>query len=147
MNIFLRNEKKELEKKITEAREKGKENTYKNLIQAYERILNLIYQDEDRNKYILYFESSLEEKNKVNFYVGNIVINIDISKDNNEISCFLYKEIFSKYSIKEIYGNTETENGKIIERILNKLGFNINVTIIKHHMFEDKYFDSYMNNK
>ena len=137
-DIFLENEKLALQKKIAEAREKGNEGTYKNLIQAYERIINLIYQDEYRNKkYVMYFESSLDEKNKVNFYIGNIIINIDITKDDNEISCFLYKEIFSKYNIKDIYGNTETDNGKNIEKILNKLGFNINVTIIKHHMFED----------
>lgn len=41
-NYFLENEKIELEKKIIQARENGSENTYKNLIQAYERILELI---------------------------------------------------------------------------------------------------------
>jgi hypothetical protein len=41
-NQFLENERIALEEKITEARNKGNENTYKNLIQAYERILELI---------------------------------------------------------------------------------------------------------
>jgi hypothetical protein len=40
-NQFLENERIALEEKITEAREKGNENTYKNLIQAYERVLEL----------------------------------------------------------------------------------------------------------
>lgn len=41
-NQFLENERIALEEKITEARNKGNENTYKNLIQAYERVLELI---------------------------------------------------------------------------------------------------------
>lgn len=41
-NEFLENEKIALEDKITKAREGNNENTYKNLIQAYERVLELI---------------------------------------------------------------------------------------------------------
>ena len=42
INKFLENEKIVLEEKITEARNNEKENTCKNLIQAYERVLELI---------------------------------------------------------------------------------------------------------
>lgn len=41
-NEFLENEKISLEDKITKAREGNNENTYKNLIQAYEKVLELI---------------------------------------------------------------------------------------------------------
>lgn len=41
-NEFLENEKLALERAIEETRKRGRENTYKNLIQAYERILLLI---------------------------------------------------------------------------------------------------------
>ena len=41
-NEFLENEKIALENKLIKARDNDNENTYKNLIQAYERVLDLI---------------------------------------------------------------------------------------------------------
>lgn len=56
-NEFLEDEKVALEEKITEARNKGNENTYKNLIQAYERVLELIRKENKwEDMYSHYYE-------------------------------------------------------------------------------------------
>lgn len=62
-NQFLENEKIALEEKITEARNKGNENTYKNLIQAYERVLELVRKE---NKWEDMYSHYYKGDNKIN---------------------------------------------------------------------------------
>lgn len=69
-NQFLENERMALEEKITEARNKGNENTYKNLIQAYERVLELIRKENKwEDMYSHYYEGE-EKLNGENEYVA-----------------------------------------------------------------------------
>lgn len=62
-NQFLENERIALEDKITEARNKGNENTYKNLIQAYERVLEL---NRKENKWEDMYSHYYKGDNKIN---------------------------------------------------------------------------------
>ena len=133
MNMFLKNEKSALEQKITQAREKGNEGTYKNLIQAYERILNLIYQDEDRNNSgeILYFEAN---KDCIYFYIGNEVIRIIISK-NKKYQDNIKENIINNYNIKYAYGDMRGL-GLHVAKLLNLHGIktkNTKVTNINYN--------------
>ena len=111
-NQFLENERIALEEKITEARNKGNENTYKNLIQAYERVLELIRKENKwEDMYSHYYEGD-EKLNGENEYVATWKQNYNgdikehkiykIEKEINksiEISCF-NKDGIDGYTIK-----------------------------------------------
>jgi hypothetical protein len=69
-NKFLENEKVALEEKITEARNKGNENTYKNLIQAYERVLELIRKENVWTEFSSHYYDGEESIKGENEYVA-----------------------------------------------------------------------------
>ncbi len=130
-NQFLENERIALEEKITEARNKGNENTYKNLIQAYERVLELIRKENKwEDMYSHYYEGD-EKLNGENEYVATWKQNWNGDVKDHKIYK-IEKEISekSKYDLYfDVSKNDKGENSYMISykgEIHNLTGFDVN---------------------
>ena len=121
-NQFLENEKISLEDKITKAREGNNENTYKNLIQAYERVLELIRKENVWTDMYSHYKLKIEDefqdvvstwKQKGEDIKDHKIYKIEkeITNDNEKIGIAL-KSMFEKYQ--------SNETKKAIESIIKR---------------------------
>lgn len=121
-NEFLENERIALEDKITKAREGNNENTYKNLIQAYERVLELIRKEnlwsDMYSHYKMKIDGEFQEVVSVWQQKGEDIRNHRIFKVEKEITNagekigIAFKSLFEKYQ--------KNETKKVIESIIKR---------------------------